>query len=89
MALDTKGWSILPKSSVEKDITRRARAYLKSYFLPLRLAALRGFSVEEQMTILDKAQLALINLPPATKKLWTTNISYDRERVKDQDGMSC
>ena len=90
MALDTKGWSILPKSYVEKDITRRARAYLRSYFLPLRLAALRGFSVEEQMTILDKAQSALINLPPATKKLWATNISYDRERVKDQDqdGMS-
>ena len=32
---------------------------------------------------------ALANLPPATKKLWTTNITYDRERVKDQDGMSC
>lgn len=37
----------------EKDILRRKQLYLKGYFLPLRRAALQGFSSDQQKQLLD------------------------------------
>ena len=84
-ALTPTGWAILPKATSERDMTRRAHAYLRGYFLPLRLAALEGFSPTEQSIILDRAEKLLDGprFPPAMEKLWKTNIRYDRNRLTD------
>ena len=83
-ALTPTGWSILAKTTSERDMTRRAHADLKGYFPPLRLAALEGFSPTEQSIILDEKLLDGPRFPPAMEKLWKTNIRYDRNRLTDK-----
>ena len=46
-AVTPTGWSILAKATSERDMTRRGHAYLRGYFLPLRLEALEGFNQTE------------------------------------------
>ena len=75
------GWTISEPTYTEKDIDRRAAAYLSGYFLLLRMAALTGFSPQTQLLILDKAAALLHNYPAARARVLETNIRCDRTRI--------
>jgi hypothetical protein len=68
---------------VEKDLERRKQVYLNGYFLPLRREALRGFTPENQLKLLD---LATADLPkiadPLKRKQWKFQIAKDRSWIQ-------
>jgi hypothetical protein len=66
----------------ESDLARRTQVYLNGYFLLLRREALRGFSQELQLKLLDAALAASAKLPEAvTRKQWKFQIAKDRAWV--------
>jgi hypothetical protein len=63
----------------ERDLQRRKTMYFKGFFLPLRRAALQGFSVEAQHQLLDLAEKDLPRIPETDKrKQWKFHIFKDR-----------
>lgn len=62
----------------EKDILRRKQLYLKGYFLPLRRAALQGFSSDQQKQLLDLAEKDLPKLDSSFRQQWKFQINKDR-----------
>jgi hypothetical protein len=63
----------------ERDLQRRKTMYFKGFFLPLRRAALQGFSIEAQHQLLDLAEKDLPRIPETDKrKQWKFHISKDR-----------
>jgi hypothetical protein len=69
---------------LEKDLVRRKQVYLNGYFLPLRREALRGFSLEQKLKLLDLAALESAKLPDAiTRRQWKYQIAKDRSWVQE------
>jgi hypothetical protein len=69
---------------VEKDIKRRARAYLNGYFKTLRLATLQGFSVQQQVAVLAEAEELLKakkSFNSSKRSKWQKTITYDRQFI--------
>jgi hypothetical protein len=61
-----------------RDIKRRACAYLRGFFLPLRLAALEGVSLDMKRDILKAAQDSIPKVCHKNQQeLWKKNIVRD------------
>jgi len=75
-----------PEETVtDKDIKRRARAYLNGYFKPLRLATLQGFSLAQQEEILTHAENLLADtkvFDSSRRTKWLKTIAYDRQLIQ-------
>jgi hypothetical protein len=63
----------------DRDLGRRTRAYLDGYFLPLRRAALTGFSLELQKKVLGHSSECLRTKFPdkLTQQQWKHQIAKD------------
>lgn len=84
--IDSKGTLSVPKIT-DSDIPRRARAYLRGYFGPLRRAAFRGFSKEQARKLLAKAEELAPRMfeSPSLVRQWSRTISFDRRRLERPD----
>jgi hypothetical protein len=74
-----------PQPPGSRDLGRRAQAYLRGYFLPLRRAALAGFDPPDQLEILQRAELTLTasRYPEdSTRKRLKFQVQKDREWVE-------
>lgn len=66
----------------ERDTARRARAYTRGYFLPLRRAALQGFSAAQQTLMLQAATLQVNNFFEGERlRMWLRNITVDAKAL--------
>jgi hypothetical protein len=81
--LRKEGYLVETHQVLEKDLERRKQAYLRGYFLPLRRAALTGFTPDLQLKLLDLAEASLLKLPnPTDRKQWKFQIAKDRSWVQ-------
>jgi len=70
----------------EKDLARRARAYLNGYFRPLRRAALHGFNFPQKEAVLAAAEKMIPERFKGSsehQKLWRRNIQFDLAQLKE------
>lgn len=66
-----------------RDTHRRARAYTRGYFLPLRRAALAGLSTDLQILTLKAAKIQVSKEQPGElKRKWLHHIKVDSEYFK-------
>jgi hypothetical protein len=87
-ALQTAGYLLEgPMEVSERDLARRSEAYLLGYYLPLRRAALVGFSLKDQLSLLEMAEKQLPRkfTDPQDRKRWRVQINKDREWIKDME----
>jgi hypothetical protein len=73
-----------PPELTERDLGRRKQAYLNGYFLPLRRAALTGFSFELQQKVLSLSLECLRTKFPdkLTQQQWKHQIAKDQEWIE-------
>jgi hypothetical protein len=86
--LRTAGYLVEEEPKVsERDLARRSEAYLLGYYLPLRRAALRGFSQQQQSALLEMAEKLLPKKYPEAmdRKRWRVQISKDRTWILDSE----
>jgi hypothetical protein len=76
-----------PMEVSERDLVRRSEAYLLGYYLPLRRAALEGFRLTDQLSLLEMAEKQLPKKfsDPLDRKRWRAQISKDREWIRDME----
>jgi hypothetical protein len=72
----------------ERDIKRRARAYLDGFIKPLRLAALDGFTPDQKFEVLLTADLMLESRFKDSKekeklRMWRNHIRKDRAALEE------
>jgi len=87
-ALQTAGYLLEgPMEVSERDLARRSEAYLLGYYLPLRRAALVGFSLKDQLSLLEMAEKQLPRkfTDPQDRKRWRVQINKDREWIKGME----
>jgi hypothetical protein len=67
----------------EKDLIRRADAYLRGYFRPLRLAALVGFNLESQkkVLLLAKERLEKKFVDKFSRQQWRYHVQKDMDHI--------
>ena len=82
MALDSH--KVMVESSVPtlKDFNRRSKAYLNSYFLPMRRCALQSSSKEDSLAILEAAETVVKSSSDTEyKKKWIYQMKKDRDFI--------
>jgi hypothetical protein len=84
-ALSKGGYLLEDRPVLERDLERRKQVYLRGYFLPLRRAALAGFSPDLQLKLLEMAWTSLAKMPdPQVRRQWQFQIKKDRSWVQQQ-----
>jgi hypothetical protein len=86
-SLQESGFLIENHLMTDKDLARRSEAYLNGYYLPLRRAALSGFSMEQQLQLLELAgkQLQKKFTDPIDRKKWKYHIAMDQKWVEGME----
>lgn len=84
--IGSKG-TISTPNITDLDIPRRAKAYLRGYFGPLRRAAYRGFTKDQARKLLLRAEELLPSMfdSPSLVRQWNRTIAYDRRHLDRPD----